>query len=227
MRSVLFGVLVSVLFLGAADVSLAQRLRLESRAVMKPKSALPFVLPKPRQAPRFVVDPSYTGDVAENDLATHTVTSASPLGRQDRAHERFHTLDYDQFTAADRARAARIIAPARAREASSDWWGATGDAAGGRPGLAELAADYYAAAITNMRVRPKRQDGMKVSAPTSAYAHLQPRRLKKFKRFLDEWGRGQLGPRPVIAAPAPTTEQEALAQAIATEALLKQRLGQP
>lgn len=163
---------------------------------------LPPLLPKPMHMPRFVVDPNEGGglDVAGNDVAEHVVRSRVPLGRFGRKHELFHTLDYDEMSMADRMAIAKIIRPRRAAEAATaeGWWGETGAGAGGHAGIAESAADYYAAAATGLRLKPRRRAGMMVAEQKSAYASdMRPKRLAEFQRFLDQWARArQLGARP-------------------------------
>lgn len=157
------------------------------RRLAEQQAALALLLPVPQQQPAFIVDPSSDAAGAGNNLQTHTVTSATPLRKFQRKHEKFHTLDYDEFTDADRQAIARIIAPRRAGEATTDWWGRSGQGVGGNAGLAEKAADYYATAAT---ARPARTvDGMRVTNNVQSYTRIRPRRLRRFRTFLDQWER--------------------------------------
>lgn len=184
------------------NVSLANRVKQGKprladrvRGTVGPQEAgLPLTLPKPQQMPRFEIEAGEGGglDAAGNYLGEHVVRSQEPLDKFSRKHELFHTLDYDQLSMADRMAIAKIIRPRRAAEAATEdgWWGETGAAAGGHAGIAEDAADYYAAAATNLRLKPRRRAGMMVADQQSAYAaDMRPRRLAEFRRFLDEWSR--------------------------------------
>jgi hypothetical protein len=192
-----------------SDVSLASRMKQQkprarladrlSGAVGQQGSGLPLMLPGPRQAPKFIVDPTEgDGDPnamggAANYLDLHEVRSRMPLDRQSKAHEEFHTFDFDQLTLKDRMRLAQIVAPRRAASVTSDdaWWGETGAEAGGHAGIAEIAADYYAAARTGRKLRRKRPGGITLVDQAAAYGDLRPRRLRGFRVFMDEWARAE------------------------------------
>jgi hypothetical protein len=153
-------------------------------------AGLPLVLPKPMRPPQFIVDPNEQGGDG-NYITEHVVKSTTPMRGFARKHELFHTLDHDELDGAARQQIANLIAPRRAGEAQTDWWGETGEAAGARPGLAELAADYYAAAATGQDVRTHRRSGMRVAKQESAYAQLRPKRLAAFRVFMDRWARSR------------------------------------
>jgi hypothetical protein len=153
-------------------------------------SGIQLRMPKPAVMPQFVVDPTIQEGGAGNDLANRTVRSSAPLGRYARRHELFHTLDHDEFSQADREALARIVAPKRAGEASTDWWGKTGPEAAGRPGLAEIAADYYATAKVQ---QPSRRAGkFVVSQSEQSYTRIRDKRMAEFRRFMDQWARTNL-----------------------------------
>lgn len=157
------------------------------RRLAEQQAALALLLPVPQHQPTFIVNPADPRSGAGNDLLTHTVTSANPLNKYQRKHEKFHTLDYDEFTDADRQAIAQIIAPRRAGEALTDWWGRTGEGAGGAAGLAEKAADYYATAATGHP--PRRRHGMVITDNEQSYTQIRPRRLRRFRTYLDQWER--------------------------------------
>jgi hypothetical protein len=131
-------------------------------------SGIQLRMPKPAVMPQFVVDPTIQEGGAGNDLANRTVRSSAPLGRYARRHELFHTLDHDEFSQADR----------EALEAA------------GRPGLAEIAADYYATAKVQ---QPSRRAGkFVVSQSEQSYTRIRDKRMAEFRRFMDQWARTNL-----------------------------------
>lgn len=126
-----------------------------------------------------IPDTDQGGGYASADVQNGVIHSPGPLSRRDLAHEVAHIFDYRVLTDADRAKISRILKAPTDRQ----WY----DGSGG----AEFFADYYAAAAMGDqpgKARRVKGGGLRGGEGDVTYTKIGRKRLRRFRRALDEIG---------------------------------------
>lgn len=136
-------------------------------------AAVAGFLPAPLHSNVHIGDFQYPSGGDVGMVGGYTNPSTGDIYMQERdpfalAHEKFHLLDYQSLSDAERGRLQRAMNMTGA-------WDQGVGVTGGMHSPSEWAADYYAAGVTGLNLNRQ---------VVSSYATIGPKRLKRFKREL-------------------------------------------